>query len=170
MGIRREESVTNAIISQHTAIFKNCLIPHYTTQSAPEMKKKKKINKSSIDLAQGRKYRAPHENRTCESMIIVILWGFDWRSRAKLCCRLISDSVIRLFYFTPRWLVGVTLCPRKSKKRNIQKKTVTDRRRRRFFYTFPLFPGFNNHFMSERVFPQYNWNGWIPQLRCLKIR
>ncbi len=31
------------------------------------------------------------------------------RSRAKLYCRLISDSILRLFYFTPRCLVDVTL-------------------------------------------------------------
>ena len=35
---------------------------------------------------------------------------------AKLCCRLISDSIIRLFYFTPRCLVGVTPCTRKAQK------------------------------------------------------
>ena len=52
----------------------------------------------------------------------------------------------------------------------IQKKTATDRRRKRSIYIFPLFPGFNNHSMSEGVFPEYSWNGWIPQLRCLKIR
>ena len=34
----------------------------------------------------------------------------------KLCCRLISDSIIRLFYFTQRWLVGVMPCPRKAQK------------------------------------------------------
>ena len=27
---------------------------------------------------------------------------------AKQCCRLIPDSIMRLFYFTPHWLVGVT--------------------------------------------------------------
>ena len=37
------------------------------------------------------------------------------------------------------------------------------------FY-FPLFPGFNNHSMGKPIFPEYNWNGWIPQSRCLKIR
>ena len=36
--------------------------------------------------------------------------------REKLCCRLISDFIIRLFYFTPRWLVGVTPCPPPKKK------------------------------------------------------
>ena len=37
------------------------------------------------------------------------------RSRAKLCCRLISDSILGLFYFTPR-LVVVTPWTRRPKK------------------------------------------------------
>ena len=45
----------------------------------------------------------------------VALWG-SVRSRSKLCCRLISDSIMRLFYFTPRWLVGVTPWTRKAQK------------------------------------------------------
>ena len=57
---------------------------------------------------------------------------------------------------------------KKGPKKILQKKTVTDRRRSCFFYIFPLFTGFNNHSTGEGVFPEYNWNGWIPQLRCLK--
>ena len=26
-----------------------------------------------------------------------------------------------------------------------------------------------NHSMGEGIFPEYNWNGWIPESRCLKI-
>ena len=35
--------------------------------------------------------------------------GIRCRSRAKLCCCLISDSILKLFYFTPCCLVEVTL-------------------------------------------------------------
>ena len=90
------------------------------------------------------------------------------RGQGELCCRLISDSILRLFYFTPRCLVDVTPWTRRPKK-IIRKKTATDRRRR-YFFIFPLFPGFNNHSMGEGIFPEYNWNDWIPQSRCLKIR
>ena len=41
------------------------------------------------------------------------------------------------FILPPRWLVGVTPCPRKSKKNYTKEKTETDKRRRRFFYTCP---------------------------------
>ena len=42
--------------------------------------------------------------------------------RAKLCCRLISDFIIRVFYFTPLWQVGVMPCPRKSQKELYKRK------------------------------------------------
>ena len=56
--------------------------------------------------------------------------------RARLCCCLISDSIFWLFYFTPRWLVGVTPCPRKPQRNYTKEKTATDKRQRHFFYTF----------------------------------
>ena len=40
------------------------------------------------------------------------------------------------FILPPRWLVGVTSCPRKSQKNYTKEKKATDKRRRRFFYTF----------------------------------
>ena len=49
--------------------------------------------------------------------------------KARLCYRLISDSIFCLFYFTP------TLA-RKLQKNYSKEKTATDKRRRRFFYTF----------------------------------
>ena len=61
------------------------------------------------------------------------------------------------FILPPHWLVSVMPCPRKS-----QKET------KMFLLYFPLFTGFNNHSMDEVVFPEYNWNGWIPQLRSQK--
>ena len=63
--------------------------------------------------------------------------------RARLCCRLISDSIFWLFYFTPM----------KVPKRIIQKKR--QQQIRAFLLYFPLFTGFNNHFMDEGVFPEY---------------
>ena len=95
--------------------------------------------------------------------------GVDWSQR---------QSCVAVWYLTPLW--GYFILPhvgcrcnslnKKGPKRIIQKKTTTNRRRRRLFYIFPLFPGFNNHSMGEGTFPEYNWNSWIPQLRCLKIR
>ena len=46
---------------------------------------------------------------------ILNLWG-QTEVRGKLCCRLISDSILRLFYFTPRSLVDVTPWTRRPKK------------------------------------------------------
>ena len=71
---------------------------------------------------------------------------------AKLCCLLISDSIIRLFYFTPRWLVGVTPCPRKSQKELYKRRQQQIGDEDVSF----IFPGFNNHSMGGRVFPEYN--------------
>ena len=43
-------------------------------------------------------------------------YGGRLRSRVKLCCHLISDSILRLFYFTPCCLVDVTPWTRRPKK------------------------------------------------------
>ena len=66
--------------------------------------------------------------------------GFGgWRSGA------IGKAVLPFEYLTPyfdyiilppRWLVGVMPCQRKSQKIYTKEKTATDKRRRRFFYTF----------------------------------
>ena len=40
------------------------------------------------------------------------------------------------FILPPRWLVGVTPCPRRFQKNYTKEKTATDKRRGRFFYTF----------------------------------
>ena len=56
--------------------------------------------------------------------------------RAKLCSYLISYTIIRLFYFTPTLASRCNALSKKVPKRIIHKKTITDRRRRRFFYTF----------------------------------
>ena len=44
------------------------------------------------------------KNPEVEYVILVEVMG----SEGKLCCRLLSDSILRLFYFTPRCLAGVT--------------------------------------------------------------
>ena len=83
--------------------------------------------------------------------------GYSRRLRTKLCCRLISDSIMRLFYFTPRWLVGVT--PRtKRPKKNYSTEDINREETKTFLY-FSFIPGFNNHSMGEGIFPEYNWNG-----------
>ena len=61
------------------------------------------------------------------------------RSRAKGKAVLLFEYLTPYFGYIilpPRWLVGVTPCPRKSQKNYTKEKTETDKRRRRFFYTF----------------------------------
>ena len=90
------------------------------------------------------------------------LWG-QAVVKGKLCYRffiwLHSEGI--LFY--PTLSSGCNSLNKKAPKE------LYERRQQRFFYIFPLFPGFNNHSMDEGIFPEYNWNGWISQSRCLKI-
>ena len=92
-------------------------------------------------------------------MLRVILWGIGAEGhgqRARLCCRLISNSIFWLFCFTPTLASRCNALPKKVPKRIIQKKRQQQiRDGGRFFYTFPLFTGFNNHSMVEGVFPEY---------------
>ena len=74
---------------------------------------------------------------------------------ARLCRRKISDSIFWLFYFTPRWLVGVMPCPRKSQKELYERKDRNRKETKTFLLYFPLFTGFNNLSMDEGVFPEY---------------
>ena len=55
---------------------------------------------------------------------------------AKLCCRLISDSIFRLFYFSSTLTGRCNVLPKKVPKELYKKQkqnTTTDKRRRRFF-------------------------------------
>ena len=74
------------------------------------------------------------------------------------------------FILPPRWLVGVTPCPRKSQKRIIQKKrTATDKRRRRFFYTFLYLLGSTTiPWMREFFLNTLKWLN--PPVKVSKIR
>ena len=104
-----------------------------------------------------------------------ILWGSPFMGfRLKVKGKAVLSFDIWLHHevisFYPTLASRCNSLNKKGPKRIIRKKTATDRRRRRFFYIFPLFPGFNNHSLGEGVFPEFNWNGWIFQLRCLKIR
>ena len=80
--------------------------------------------------------------------------GFQ-RSRGKLCRRLICDSILRLFHFTPRCLVDVTPRTRKAQKELYERRQQQIGDEAILFY-FPLFPGFNSHSMGEGIFPEYN--------------
>ena len=75
--------------------------------------------------------------------------------RARLCCRLISDSIFWLFYFTPTLVSRCNTLPKKVPKRIIQKKRQQQMRDETFLLYFPLFTGFNNHSADEGVFPEY---------------
>ena len=70
-------------------------------------------------------------------------YGVRRRSRAKLCCRLISDSILRLFYFTPRSLVDVTSWTRKAPKE--------------------LYEWRQQHIGDEDVFFYFPFISWIQQ-------
>ena len=59
------------------------------------------------------------------SLVTLVLRWLCWRLNIWL-------HIFVILYFTPRCLVSVMPCPRKSQK----EKTTTDKRRRRFFYTF----------------------------------
>ena len=76
------------------------------------------------------------------------------RSKAVLLLDIWLHILVILFYPT---LTGRrNALPKESPKRNIQKEKIAiDKRRRRFFYTFLLFTGFNNHSVDEGVFPEY---------------
>ena len=73
--------------------------------------------------------------------------------------------------FTPRCLVDVTPGTRRPKKELYERRQQQIGDKEIFLKIFfPLFPGLNNHSMGEGIFPEYNWNSWIPLSRCLKIR
>ena len=71
----------------------------------------------------------PKNGRTCRQQKYIyyhnkigIFVGFEsvyegqWL-RARLCCRKLSDSILWLFCFTPRWLAGAMPCPKKAQKK-----------------------------------------------------
>ena len=87
-------------------------------------------------------------------------------------------SCVAVWYLTPfggyfilpqSCFVDVTPRTRKAQKELYERRQQQIGDEYVLFY-FPLFPGFNNHSMSEGISPEYNWNGWIPQSRCLKTR
>ena len=93
-----------------------------------------------------------------------------WRSKGKgLSCVAVRYLTPLLGYsiLPPRWLVDVTPCPRKSPKELYTRRQlqIGDEG---VSFILSFINGFNNYFMGEGIFPEYNWNGWIPQLRCQK--
>ena len=87
--------------------------------------------------------------------------------RAKLRCRLISDSIFWLFYFTPTWLVGVTL-GQESPKRIIQKIRQQQIRDKDVSFILSFIYWVQQPFPGWGSFSWIHWNGWIPHLRCQK--
>ena len=73
------------------------------------------------------------------------------------------------FILPPRWLDSVTPCPRKSQKNYTKEKTATDKRRRRFFYTFLYLLGSTTiPWMREFFFDTLKWLN--PPVKVSKIR
>ena len=97
-----------------------------------------------------------------------ILWG-QAEVKSKLCYRFLSESILRLFYLYPTLSCWCILLEQVDPKRIIQCTSNRDIDSNGDVF-FPLFSGFNNHSMGEGIFPEYNWNGWIPKSRWLKIR
>ena len=73
------------------------------------------------------------------------------------------------FILPPRWIVDVTPCPRKFQKNYTKEKTVTDKRRRRFFYTFLYLLGSTTiPWMREFFLNTLKWLN--PPVKASKIR
>ena len=81
-----------------------------------------------------------------------------------------SDFILRLFYFYPTLSCWCNSLNKKAPKKLYERTQQQIWDEDVFCFFFPLFPGFNNHSMGEGIFTEYNWNGWIPQSSCLKIR
>ena len=79
----------------------------------------------------------------------------------------ISDSIFWLVYFTPRWLVGVMPCPRKSLK-NYTKEKKQQIREEDVSFILSFIYWVQQTFHEWGSFSWIHWNGWIPQLRCQK--
>ena len=98
-------------------------------------------------------------------------YGVKRRSRASCVTVFIWLHSEVILFFTPCWLVDVIPWTRKAQKELYERRQQQIGDKDFFFFSFfLLFPGFNNHSMGEGIFLEYNWNGWIPQSRCLKIR
>ena len=79
--------------------------------------------------------------------------------------------ILVISYLTPppRCLVGVMPCPRKSQKNYTKEKTATDKRRRRFFYTFLYLLGSTTiPWMREFFLNTLKWLN--PPVKVSKIR
>ena len=89
--------------------------------------------------------------------------------RARLCYRLISDSIFWLVYFTPTLSGRCNAMPKKVPKELYKKKTATDKRRRRFFYTFLYLLGSTTISWVRDFF--LNTLKWLnPPVKVSKIR
>ena len=99
----------------------------------------KRLVKGLEDLEIGRRAETNQTTVLRSATILRRVCGVSTEGqgqRAKLCCCLISDSIFWLFYFTPTLASRCNALPKKVPKIIIHKKTITDRKRRRFFYTF----------------------------------
>ena len=98
------------------------------------------------------------------------MWGMRLKvtSKGQGCVAVwISDSIFWLSYFTPTLASRSNTLPKKVPKNYTKEKTATDKRRRRFFYTFLYLLG-SSAIPWMREFSWMHWNGWTPQLRCQK--
>ena len=119
-------------------------------------------------------YKTPYFSRffcpnimvcTIKIFLTTCLVGFVWlkvtgKGESCVAVRYLTPY-FGYFILPPRCQVGEMPCPRKSQKNYTKEKTATDKRRRRFFYTFL-------YSLGSTTIPWIHWNGWIPQLKCQK--
>ena len=88
--------------------------------------------------------------------------------RARLCCRLISDSIFWLFYFIPMLASRCNALPKKVPKELYKRKDQQQIRDEDVSFILSFIYWVQQPFHGWGSFSWIHWNGWIPQLRCKK--
>ena len=87
--------------------------------------------------------------------------------KGKLCCHLISDSILRLFYFTPHSLVDVTPWTRRPKK-NYTKEDSNRLETKMFLLYFSFISWVQQPFNGWRNFPWIQLKWLNPPVKVFK--
>ena len=88
--------------------------------------------------------------------------------RARLCCRLISDSIFWLYYFTPTLASRCDALPKKVPKELYKRKDMQQIRDEDVSFILSFIYWVQQPFYGWGSFSWIHWNGWILQLRCQK--
>ena len=102
----------------------------------------------------------------------ILLWGIGaaGQGQGQSCFAVwYLNPYFGYFILPPRWLVGVMPCSRKSQENYTKEKPATDKRRRRFFYTFLYLLGSTTIPWMRKFF--LNTLKWLnPPVKVSKIR